>query len=240
MYFGTIDLGDFVSLASATSEEDFLARAQRAARTIGFERALFGIEWRPASLPPIQHISSGWPAEYQRLYWERGLIAVDPTVPHCQTSADPLVWTPDMYRTPASFEVLEESRRFGLEHGLSVPMHESSRVVSMMSFARDKPLESEAERQLVVAASTMIAQSAHMVAKRVMFPDLTQSVRSQLTPRELECLKWLAQGKSNSVIGTILNLSDHGVEFHVRRLMKKLNVSTRVQAAIVAVEMGVV
>jgi DNA-binding CsgD family transcriptional regulator len=233
-------LATIASITSAVDEADFLAKAQAAARAIGFDHVLFGIEWRRRSLPPIQHITSGWPASYQQVYLERGLIAVDPTVPYCQTHTAPLEWDEAMYTTPASREVLEESRRFGLGHGLSVPVHESRHIVSMLSLGRDKPFENEGERALVMAGGAVLANCAHVVVKRVLFPAFAQQLRAQLTRRELECLQWVAQGKSNTVIADILRISENAVEYHLKGLFPKLKVTTRVQAAIVAVEMNLV
>jgi DNA-binding CsgD family transcriptional regulator len=233
-------LSQIASMTTAVDEADFLVKAKAAASAIGFEHVLFGIEWRRRSLPPIQHITSGWPAAYQQVYAERGLIAVDPTVPYCQTHTTPLEWDEAMYDTPKSKEVLEESRRFGLGHGLSVPIHENGNIVSMLSLGRDKPFENELERQLVMAGGSVLANCAHVVIKRVLFPAFAAQLRAQLTKRELECLQWIAQGKSNTVIADILRISENAVEYHLKGLFPKLKVTTRVQAAIVAVEMNLV
>lgn len=233
-------LSQIASITTAVDEADFLQKAKSAASAIGFDHVLFGIEWRRRSLPPIQHITSGWPEGYQQIYAERGLIAVDPTVPYCQAHTAPLEWDEAMYASPQSKEVLEESRRFGLGHGLSVPVHESQNIVSMLSLGRDKPFENDLERQLVMAGGAVLANCAHVVIKRVLFPAFAAQLRGQLTKRELECLQWIAQGKSNTVIADILRISENAVEYHLKSLFPKLRVTTRVQAAIVAVEMNLV
>jgi DNA-binding CsgD family transcriptional regulator len=228
------------SVTSAVDEADFLRKLQAAARVFGFDYVLAGIEWRRGAFEPVQHITSGWPEPYQKLYAERRLIAVDPTVSYCQAHKAPLEWTEDMYRTVGSLEVLEESRRFGLGHGLSIPVHESQRVVSMLSLGRDRPFENESERELVKAGGQVLANCAHVVIKRMLFPDLACQLIGQLTRQELECLKWIVQGKSNTVIADILNISDNTVEFHLKNLFRKMRVTTRVHAAIVAVELNLV
>ena len=86
----------------------------------------------------------------------------------------------------------------------------------------------------------MLANCAHVVIKRMLFPDSVAKLASELTRQEFECLKWLAQGKSNPAIADILNISDNTVEFHLKNLFRKLKVATRVQATIVAVEMDLV
>ncbi len=59
-----------------------------------------------------------------------------------------------------------------------------------------------------------------------------------LTPRELEVLQLLAQGQSNPEIAETLVLSRGTVKVHVQRIIAKLGVSDRTQAAIRALEMG--
>ena len=57
-----------------------------------------------------------------------------------------------------------------------------------------------------------------------------------LTPREAEVLLWVAQGKSNGEVGTILNISDNTAKAHLSRIYQKLGVETRTAAAMVAME----
>ena len=54
-----------------------------------------------------------------------------------------------------------------------------------------------------------------------------------LTPREREILHWVAEGKRDSEIATILNLSVRTIEQHVRTCLRKLNVETRTAACAV-------
>lgn len=52
-----------------------------------------------------------------------------------------------------------------------------------------------------------------------------------LTKREMEVLQWLAAGKSNKDIGTILAISPRTVEKHLERIFEHLGVETRTAAA---------
>ncbi|MFA9438418.1 response regulator [Uliginosibacterium sp. sgz301328] len=60
----------------------------------------------------------------------------------------------------------------------------------------------------------------------------------KLTAREREILGYLALGESNKVIARRLDLSESTVKIHVQNILKKLNLSSRVQAAVYAVEHG--
>ena len=60
-----------------------------------------------------------------------------------------------------------------------------------------------------------------------------------LTPREFEILTLLAEGQSNKVIARNLGISDGTVKLHVKAILRKLNISSRITAAVMAVEHGV-
>jgi DNA-binding CsgD family transcriptional regulator len=52
-----------------------------------------------------------------------------------------------------------------------------------------------------------------------------------LSARELECLRWVAAGKTDGEIGAILSIAATTVKFHVDRARAKLGARTRAQAA---------
>jgi len=61
-----------------------------------------------------------------------------------------------------------------------------------------------------------------------------------LSPRELEVLQLMVEGKSNPEIATLLFISPNTVKTHVRGIMNKLSVDDRVQAAVLALRSGLV
>ena len=61
-----------------------------------------------------------------------------------------------------------------------------------------------------------------------------------LTERELEVLRLVAEGLSNKEIAQRLQMTRRTVEFHVSNILKKLGVTSRVEAAMWAREQGVI
>lgn len=59
-----------------------------------------------------------------------------------------------------------------------------------------------------------------------------------LTPRERETLSYLASGASNKEIARALDLAESTIKVHVQNILRKLGLSSRVQAAVYAVEHG--
>ena len=70
--------------------------------------------------------------------------------------------------------------------------------------------------------------------------DAAREERSHLTPRELEVIAELARGRANKAIAFELGVSERTVKTHVSNILGKLGLSDRTQAAVYAVEHGLV
>lgn len=94
----------------------------------------------------------------------------------------------------------------------------------------------------IVAGKTVVAPNLTQVLARVVQgdtpPDPEPSPINDLTPREAEILGLLAEGQSNKVIARNLGISDGTVKLHVKAILRKLGIHSRVEAAVIAVEHG--
>ena len=90
----------------------------------------------------------------------------------------------------------------------------------------------------IVRGKTVVANElAGVLAKAVKGGGEGQSSGfAELTPREREILCHLAEGQSNKVIARNLGISDGTVKLHVKSILRKLDVHSRVEAAVIAVE----
>jgi DNA-binding NarL/FixJ family response regulator len=71
-------------------------------------------------------------------------------------------------------------------------------------------------------------------------PERTSDVELQLTARELDVIRLIADGADNAAIGLELSISRHTVKQYVTNIFEKLGVQSRVQAAVYAVRNGLV
>lgn len=90
------------------------------------------------------------------------------------------------------------------------------------------------------AALHMIGQIAHLRSFVVLGQEAIGGQSYDLSMRELEILRWVAQGKSNSVISDILGISGGTVDTYLRRLFDKLDVADRTSAAVKGVSSGLI
>jgi DNA-binding NarL/FixJ family response regulator len=65
-------------------------------------------------------------------------------------------------------------------------------------------------------------------------------IRSELSDREIEVLKLIANGKDNALIAAELHISPKTVKNHISNILMKLQIENRIQAAVYAVRSGIV
>lgn len=100
-------------------------------------------------------------------------------------------------------------------------------------------------RSAVEGESVMSAQMTSKLMKTVSEPATSNTApaagdKERLSPREREILGFLTRGASNKEIARSLDLAESTVKIHVQNILKKLNLLSRVQAAVYAVEHGLV
>jgi len=107
--------------------------------------------------------------------------------------------------------------------GLIVPVHEHGELAWYVAFSGRDP-------DLGQRAKSLLAASVH--AAYSVFHELMDgtAARSPLSKRESECLRWVAEGKTDGEAGKILGISPRTVRFHINNAKDKLGVATRIQA----------
>jgi DNA-binding NarL/FixJ family response regulator len=105
----------------------------------------------------------------------------------------------------------------------------------------ESPINQELASQLIGRLASETPQPAEQppAAERATSPTLPRLLE-ELTPREVEVLGLMAQGKTNQAIAGILFISRATAKIHVRHIIAKLEVSDRTQAVVRAFELGLV
>lgn len=147
--------------------------------------------------------------------------------------------------------VLKKLREGGFENPivmLTTSTEERDLVESLRNGAQGYLLKDMEPDELVLAlrdivkGKTIVAPDLAPVLAKIVKGDGTlieeASPFDELTPRESEILGLLAEGQSNKVIARNLGISDGTVKLHVKAILRKLGVHSRVEAAVIAVEKG--
>jgi NarL family two-component system response regulator YdfI len=94
------------------------------------------------------------------------------------------------------------------------------------------------------AGAVTISADAVIIARETTPPDPTAEesewIEEPLTPREIEVLELLAEGRSNKSIAERLGISDQTVKFHLASIFGKLGASTRTEAVRLALRRGLI
>jgi two-component system, NarL family, response regulator YdfI len=78
----------------------------------------------------------------------------------------------------------------------------------------------------------------HLLASASPAPAASES--SDITPRELEVLRMMAEGAANKVIAWKLDISEHTVKFHVASILARLGAGSRTEAVTMGIRKGLV
>lgn len=178
------------------------------------------------------------PAGYAEAYMSEGWGQVDPILRHAFGTVRAFRWDSVLARTELTTperRFLTASDDFGVRGGLTVPLHGPNGAVDLVSLSMrgvEPPPPTRLRRVHGVVLQAWLRRSELAAQAPVAALDLTA--------REVECLKWLKDGKSNWQIGQILRISEKTVEFHVANLMRKLNVESRLAAVLTAIRLGII
>jgi two-component system nitrate/nitrite response regulator NarL len=155
----------------------------------------------------------------------------------------------------SGIEVLKRIRADGIDRRvamLTTSTEEQDVITALQSGANGYLLKDMEPDDLVaaladiVAGKTVVARELTAVLARAVQQDRSEPdagprrdpAFSDLTPREMEILCHLAAGQSNKTIARELGISDGTVKLHVKAILRKLEVHSRVEAAVMAVERG--
>jgi DNA-binding CsgD family transcriptional regulator len=182
-------------------------------------------------------IAEGFPEDWVSTYVEQRLIEVDPIPELAARLAEPFFWR-DIRKlgqlTSEQSKYLDAMKQAKLGDGIALfvfgPGLRNAYVG--MGFGVER---AELSKDMIFKFQC-VAQAGHL-----RFCALTgESPTETLSKREQDVLRWIARGKSNSVIAELLEISPHTVDAHVRSIYRKLDVADRTSAAIRGVGRGIV
>ncbi len=115
-------------------------------------------------------------------------------------------------------------------------------IAALKAGARGYILKDSAPDELIQAIEAVYAGKLLLpseLAQKALFTEPDQiPPPSELTERELDVLRYLAQGLSNQDIAEALGISLYTVRSHVRNILNKLRLANRTQAALYALDKG--
>jgi LuxR family transcriptional regulator len=222
-------------LENTESEEVLFGRLAKIAYDLGFDHFAYGLRQPIALAQPKVVMLNNYPDAWKMRYMERNYVAIDPTVHHGTHSVMPLVWTERIFQPEREF--WEEARSFGLNVGWAQSSRDMQGVSGMLTLARSTELLTSNELDDKGYKMIWLTQITHqLMAKKLVEPAVTDE--NALSGRELEVLRWTAEGKTSGEISMIMNITERTVNFHINNCMRKLDVTNKTSAAVKAALLG--
>jgi DNA-binding CsgD family transcriptional regulator len=187
----------------------------------------------PSRRGDAPELISTYPVEWTDHYLRQSYERLDPVVVKALATPEPFEWGQEFRSTHLSkpqCAFLDEAAQFGIRCGFTVPIHDPRGPIAAITFAADERREKfrrcvEQNRHVL----QLMAMYFHAHARRHVKPNrIVDGIA--LSPRELECLEWAAQGKSAWEIGRLLNISRRTAAFHLDNAKAKFGVRTICQA----------
>ena len=180
----------------------------------------------------------GYPEAWWAHYRGQEYQQIDPFPAFVVRSGRPMRITDiqkEMALTGEQQEYLQDARSHGVTDGFILPTFGPRQHIALFVAAQvdDLAILDTVEVELL----QFVAQTAHLRIDQINACELP---RPRLAPREVVILHWIAQGKSNDSIATILGIARPTVATHIKRIFQKLDVGDRASAAVKGIKFGII
>ncbi len=224
------------SLLVCDSAADLFQRVTELAREMGFDYCAYGIRMPLPISAPRTEMFNNYPADWQAHYQAQSYLAVDPTVARGGRSVLPFVWSDELFASAR--DLWEDARAYGLEYGWVQSCRDARGISGMLTLARAGEDLSAGELRARTPEMSWLAQTAHFGMARCLTAKLLPEAEVMLSTREIEVLRWTAEGKTSNEVADILRIAERTVNFHINNAMVKLNANNKTAAVIRASVMG--
>lgn len=190
----------------------------------------------PATKPTI-HLLTNADERWRAVMLGRDIGQARAIVDWCKTHHEPIGWTADAMPLGPVAEAIADELETGRRHRWSQGVRDSLGVDGILTLSRAHPISDEEAEQKrftfrMVATKAHQRWLAHVRARTIkVLPD-------QLSAREIEVLRWFADGKIAEDVATLLDIKLTTVRFHATNAARKLGANNTTSAAYRALVLG--
>jgi LuxR family quorum-sensing system transcriptional regulator CciR len=180
-----------------------------------------------------------WPDRWRDFYFRSGLLDHDPVVAALDQEIGAFTWTELRTRRGLSIagtEALAKIAAEGWTDGLVVPLHRSGSHFGLVSLVVTNDRLTPQQKTDLTAASLVFHDRMRRLVPRNGFPQPPAG----LTPREIECIRLIAQGHSDIKAGEVLGISGSTVHEHAERAKRKLDARNRAELVALALAFAII
>ena len=179
-----------------------------------------------------------YPSDWVKRYVLMDYASCDPVLRRGFSTSSIFQWSDLVLVNEEELRVIQDAMRHGIgPHGLSIPVTSKLGHRGLFSISYSGPLAAwDRFRILNLKAVVDIANKVH---RRVLAEEFGE-LKIHLSPREIECLRWIARGKEAYDVALILNISVHTVRDYLKSARFKLESATIAQAVSKAIQQGMI
>ncbi len=226
-------------IPSCATQEELHRAGDACVRRLGYDAWVYAA--MPSGTAETPYICASSPAAWYGRHFQQGHAVADPVFAHCRSHTRPLLWNaddPDCDSEQDCPIFFREAADFGLRNGITVPVHGLGCRWGVLTVASTHAVARRASMQRVGEVA-LTAAYMHEAGHRLACAS-ADGEAVHLTQREIECLRWTAEGKTGWEISKVLGISERTVVFHLENAARKFGVFGRRQAAARAIALQLI
>ncbi len=227
----------------ASSREEVFALFQEALKGLGYDSVVYSLLTdHPSIGRKAGHgVMGNYPADWMDYYMAREYFAKDPIPKHAFTTAAAYTWEHVVETCAISSRqkrLMLEAQEAKLLSGAAVAIYGPNFEVAGVGIASSTGEVKPSPDTLSVLRA--LSHQFHFAYSQFDLPRVLPARQVYLTRREREVLSYSAEGKSIAAIAAILSIAWDTVNFHLKNIYAKLDVSTRQTAVVKAIRLGLI
>jgi DNA-binding CsgD family transcriptional regulator len=231
----------------ATSVDELVKVFLADVKKLGYDRMAFCLlsDHSHIGLTAGVDFLNNYPEDWLKYYAEKRFDQIDPVISYCRQKVGTFTWdemAQTLSMTATQKKCLELGTEAKLYNGVFSPLWGPHRFAGIAL--------ATTEKKDACASDTTTLDLLHAYGNHfyLAFQRLHRKVRLDyddldnvfFTQKEYAILTWVARGKTNSDIGDILFLSPETINYHIKKIFKKLRANDRVVACAKAISLGLI
>jgi len=237
-----VKLRDCHAVADSSDVRTFESRLVRVANDLDFGIISGSLVFDDGAGWVSSSLFGNTPEAFRTMTCCREIGKRDPLLQRLKRSSLPVAYDQAMYVREQAADLWDVQAAYGYKTGLAMSLHLPRNKHFIIGVDRESALpRGETSLGRLMADFQFLALYAHAAALRLLSVGPADGeTPPRLTQREVEILKWTAEGKSAWTVGRILSTSEHNVNHHLRKILAKFDVGSKHQAAAKARSLGLI
>lgn len=184
----------------------------------GFDLYCLGHRDFSSLAKPEDILLSNFPEEWKQYYFEQQYDRIDPVIFTSIAEPIPVIWKDAFLKYPEHIHILNERGDVGARIGVSAAVSMPG-MFTLLSFASSRMAANDLHKGAIVVN----AYVGYFHEKLLDLCSKNSAPPTALTPRQLEVVFWLAEGKDISSIAAILKCSERTISAHIQAIKEQTN-----------------